>query len=63
MGSVHLDSKCSNPELFILGLSDSNHVVLLFKVALLFSVISCKLKLDVKWRDNLSILFTNGTPL
>ena len=63
MGSVHLDSKYNNPELFILGLTDSNHVVLLFKVALIFSVISCKLKLDVKWRDHLSIMFTNGTPL
>ena len=66
MGSVHLDSKYNNPEVFILGLTDSNHVVLLFKAVLIFGVISYKLKMGVrnfKRHDHLSIMFTNDTPL
>ena len=48
MGSVHLDSKYNNPELFILGLTGNKHVLLPFKVALIFCVISYKLKLGVR---------------
>ena len=48
MGSLHLDSKYNNPELFISGLTESNHVVLLFKEALIFGVLSYKLKQGVK---------------
>ena len=40
MGSVRLDSKNNNPELFISGLTCSKHAVLLFKLALIFCVVS-----------------------
>ena len=52
MGSVRLDSKNNNPELFISGLTGSKHAVLLFKLALIFCVVSYKLKLGVKIISN-----------
>lgn len=48
MGLVCLDSKNNNFELFILGLIGSKYVVLLFKLVLIFGVVSYKLKLGVK---------------